>query len=331
MKGPEWTKLTMEDPVDPRRRIVDAHHHLHDRQPEPYLVDDLISDTRAGHNVTHTVCCETSVSYRDEGPEALRPVGETEFFAAQARASDGRATRIAAIVAFADLTLSDGLDEVLAAHEASGGGRFRGIRHPAAWSPGVPTGYKNPPPGLMADERFRRGVARLGDKQYSFDAWVYHPQLPELARLADAVEETTIVLNHLGVPLNVGPYTDRDAVRSNWRSGMGQLAACPNAAVKLGGIGMDTYLFRTGWSARARPPGSDEIVVWWGDDIRWCVDTFGPSRCMFESNYPVDRDAVGYTVAWNAFQKIAAAYSEAEQDDLFAGTAARVYRIDLDG
>jgi predicted TIM-barrel fold metal-dependent hydrolase len=74
--------------------------------------------------------------------------------------------------------------------------------------------------------------------------------------------------------------------------------------------------------------GSDEIVERWGDDIRWCIDTFSPWRCMFESNFPVDRRAVGYTVLWNAFQKIASGYSNDEQNSLFAGTAARVYRIE---
>jgi L-fuconolactonase len=328
----QWLALTREEPVDPQRRIVDAHHHLNPADDHRYLLDDLISDTRAGHNITHTVYVEAMAGYRPEGPEALRPVGETEFVAAQARESDGRATRIAAIVPFADLTLGDGLDEVLDAHEIAGEGRFRGIRHPMAWdaSPEVPAGYMNPPPGLMADKGFRRGVARLGDQEYSLDAWLYHPQLPELAKLAEAAAGTTIVVNHLGVPLNVGPYANREAVRPEWQQGMYQLAACPNVVVKLGGIGMDSYLFRTGWSSWARPPGSDEVVEWWGDDIRWCIDTFGPSRCMFESNYPVDRDAVGYTVTWNAFQKIAATYSDEEQDDLFAGTAARVYRIKLD-
>ena len=326
-----WLALTQEEPVDPKRRIVDAHHHLRDDEGHRYLLADLLADTRAGHNVTHTVFVETMASYRTSGPERLRPVGETEYVAAQARESDHRATRIAAIVAYADLTLGDALDEVLDAHLAAGEGRFRGIRHPAAWdaNPGVPPGYMNPAPDLMADEGFRRGVARLGDRGYSFDAWIYHPQLPELAKLAHAAEGTTIVLNHLGVPLNVGPY-HRDAVRPEWRSGMSQLAGCPNTAVKLGGIGMDSYLFRTGWSSRARPPGSDDVVAWWGDDIRWCIDTFGPSRCMFESNYPVDRDAIGYTVSWNGFQKIAADYTDDEQDELFSGTAARVYRLNLE-
>ena len=328
----QWLALTREEPVDPHRRIVDAHHHLNPAEDHRYLLDDLISDTRAGHNVTHTVYVETMANYRTAGPEALRPVGETEFAAAQARESESLATRVAAIVPFADLTLGDALDEVLEAHEIAGGGRFRGIRHPAAWdaSPEVPAGYMSPPPGLMADDEFRRGVARLGGKGYSFDAWIYHPQLPELAKLAEAAAGTPIILNHLGVPLNVGPYADRETVRPEWRTGMRQLAACPNAVVKLGGIGMDSYLFRTGWSAWDRPPTSDDVVGWWGDDIRWCIDTFGPSRCMFESNYPVDRDAVGYTVTWNAFQKIAAGYTDDEQDDLFSGTAARLYRIELD-
>jgi predicted TIM-barrel fold metal-dependent hydrolase len=127
----------------------------------------------------------------------------------------------------------------------------------------------------MADPGFRRGLTVLGDSGYSFDAWLYHPQLTQLAALARAVEGTTIVVDHLGVPLNVGPYQDRDMVRSVWREGLGQLAACPNVTLKLGGIGMDSYLFRTGWSSQPRPPTSDEVVAWWGDDIRWCIDTFG--------------------------------------------------------
>lgn len=182
----------------------------------------------------------------------------------------------------------------------------------------------------MAEESFRRGIAALGDRGYSFDAYVYHPQLPVLAELARSAEGTTIAVDHLGAPLSVGPYRDRDAARYQWRSGMRQVARCPNTVVKLGGIGMDGHLQRTGWSSRSRPPGSDEVVAWWGEDIQWCIDTFGPARCMFESNYPVDARAVGYTVLWNAFKKIAARYSDAEQDLLFADTAARVYRINVE-
>jgi predicted TIM-barrel fold metal-dependent hydrolase len=327
----DWLSLTTEDPVDPRRRIVDAHHHLYEEadplQHTPrYLVDDLVRDTRCGHNVTETVFVECGVGYRQDGPDALRPVGETEFAVAQAEVSEQSATRIAAIVGFADLTRGDAVEEVLQEHGIAGQGRFRGIRHRVAVDPDLRRPHA-PPMGLLADDRFRRGLARLGNHGYLFDAWMFHPQLPELADAAEAIPGTLFVVEHLGGPLNCGPYVDRDEAREVWQRGVGQVAACPNVVMKIGGIGMES-LFGTTWSSRHQPPNSDEVVARWGDQVRWCIDTFGPSRCMFESNYPVDRRAVGYTVLWNAFQKMAADYSDHEQDALFATTAARVYRIE---
>jgi L-fuconolactonase len=324
---PEWAALTREAPVDPQRRIIDPHHHLWAESSWTYLLDDLLGDTGATHNVTDTVFMECRSSYREVGSDELRPVGETEFAAVQAQASEGSGTRIAGIVGFADLTLGVGVEAVLQAHEIAGQGRFRGIRHITSWdpSPRLQLGRKNNP-DLMSDPAFRRGLVRLGELNYTFDAWVYHPQLPQMVDLARAAEETTIVLDHLGGPLGVDPYTNRDAVRSQWRSSMRALGDCPNVVVKLGGVGMDS-VFGMGWSTRERPPGSDEVVQWWGDDIRWCIDTFGPARCMFESNYPVDRMSLGYGVIWNAFQKIASSYTSDEQEDLFVDTAARVYRI----
>jgi predicted TIM-barrel fold metal-dependent hydrolase len=326
----DWLSRTREEPVDPRRRIVDAHHHLYEEadplQHTPrYLVDDLLRDTGQRHNVTETVFVECRVGYRPDGPQELRPVGETEFAVAQAEASEGSATRVAAIVGFADLTLGDAVEEVLAAHEIAGQGRFRGIRHRVAADPGL-LRPNAPPMGLLADGTFRRGLIRLGDHGYSFDAWLFHPQLPELADAAQAVPGTVFVVEHLGGPLNCGPYLNRDDVREVWQRGIGRLVACPNVVMKIGGIGMES-LFGTDWSSRQQPPGSDEVVARWGADVRWCIDALGPSRCMFESNYPVDRRAVGYTVLWNAFQKMAAVYSDGEQDALFATTAGRVYRI----
>ncbi len=324
----EWIALTKEEPVDPARRIIDAHHHLWDREDQlRYLLDELVSDTRASHNVTDTVFVTCHTSYREEGPEHLRPVGETEFVASLGRAAGGWRTPVAGIVGFADMTLGDALDEVLHAHEVAGSGRFRGIRHGTLWD-ADPRVFRNQndPPGLLNDPSFRRGAARLGHHGYSYDALVFHTQLQELADFARAVQGTTIVVDHLGYPLGVGPYTDREVVRSAWRRGMMAVSASPNTVVKLGGIGMD-FLFGTGWSSRARPADSDLVADWWGDDIRWCIDTFGPGRCLFESNYPVDRNSLSYTVLWNGFQKIAAAYSDHEQDELFSGTAARVYRI----
>jgi L-fuconolactonase len=328
----QWIALTQEEPLDPRRRIIDAHHHLIDAPDRKYLADDLLANTRAGHNVTDVVFVETLAAYRQDGPTKLRSVGETEFVAAQSRQSVREGTRVSAIIAFADLSLGDDVDEVLDAHEQAGEGLFRGIRHATTWdaSPEVPVGHARPRQLLMSEKGFRRGVARLGELGYCFEAWVYHPQLRELADLAGVMDDTDIIVDHLGAPLKVGPYRDRSTVISVWSDGLRRLAACPNVTLKLGGVGMDAKLFRTGWSVLPRPPSSDQVVECWGDDIRWCIDTFGPSRCMFESNYPVDRQSVGYTVLWNAFQKIASVYSDHEQDDLFAGTAARVYRIPVE-
>jgi L-fuconolactonase len=333
-----WLSLTREDPVDRHRQIVDAHHHLHQAgsRKDPYLLEDMLANTRAGHNVTHAVFVEAGTAFLQQGPDFLRSVGETEFVAGEARRSRLSPTRVAAIIAFGDLTVGLGeLDEMLDAHEAAGSHLFRGIRYATTWdaSPEVYSGgwpgWMDPPPGLMGEERFRRGVARLGEKGYCFEAYLYHHQIPELATLAGFSETMTMILDHTGMPLNVGPYTDREVVRSDWKAGLKQLVAHPNVILKLGGMGMDSWFFGRGWAANERPPGSDEVVECWRDDLRWCIDTFGPSRCMFESNYPTDRATLDYTVIWNAFQKIASVYSDKEQDTLFAGTAARAYGMNL--
>jgi predicted TIM-barrel fold metal-dependent hydrolase len=326
----EWVASTPEEPVDPRRRIVDAHVHLWDGRFRRHLVEDVRAEA-AGHHVTDVVFVECMWRYRPDGPEELRPVGETEAVAALAARADGGGEsggpRIGAIVGHADLGLGDRLEDVLDAHVAAGGGRLRGIRQSAAWDadPAVPD-HPGVPRGLLAEPRVRRGVALLGRRGLSFDSWAYHTQLGEVADLARAAEATTIVVDHLGGPLKAASYGGRGDVDEAWRAGMTRLAGCPNVVVKLGGVGMD-FVHGTEWSQRPRPPGSDEVVARFGDAIAWCIDTFGPSRCLFESNYPVDRQSLGYTVIWNAFQKIAARYGEAEQDELFAGTAARVYRI----
>jgi predicted TIM-barrel fold metal-dependent hydrolase len=318
-----WLDLTREEPVDPRRRIIDAHHHLWGggeglAGAPPYLSGDLLADMN-GHNVVGSVYVEVGSGYRQDGPEELRPVGETEFAAREAKVSASTKAPILGIVSHADLTLGDKVQPVLDAHAAAGGGLFRGIRQ-------LPGGMGRPPRDLLGEAAFSEGVARLGRNGYSLDAFAIFSQLGELGKLANAAHDTVIVLNHLGMPIYRPEEGSRDAVMSVWRDGIREIARRPNIVMKLGGIGMDS-MFGMGWSKRERPPTSDEVVAWWGDDIRFCIDTFGPSRCLFESNFPVDRWAVGYTVLWNAFQKIAGHYSEGEQEALFSGTAQRVYRL----
>jgi predicted TIM-barrel fold metal-dependent hydrolase len=320
-----------EPAVDPQRRIVDPHHHLWDRRGSTYLAEQLLADTRATHNVTHTIFVDCMAEYEENGPEHLRPVGETRFVAAQAaqtRAAGG--TEIAGIVSFADMNLGAAVEEVIAAHEMAGTGLFRGVRYATAWSdhPEVRVGHTNPPERLMEDTKFREGIAALGAMGHSFDAWLYFNQLHELTAMARDLTDVSIILNHLGAPLGIGPYRDRlDDVTARWKASMVDVASCPNVSLKLGGIGMDD-LFATGWRKLDPPPDSDLVVARWDDQVRWCIDTFGPSRCMFESNFPVDRQALTYSVIWNAFQKIAAVYDDAEQDEMFSGTAIRVYRLE---
>jgi len=322
-----WLALVSEEPLDPGLPICDPHHHLWDTPKERFLVEELQAGT-AGHDVRSTVYVDCMSGYRTQGPPALAPVGEVEFARTQAEASErtGGAV-IAGIVSYADLRLGAGVAEVLDAELEAGRGRFRGIRHATSFDPD-PTIRRNhvgSPAGLMGEPVFREGLAVLGTMGLSFDAWLYHPQIGELTAAARAVPGLTVVLDHLGGPLGIGPYRDRDAVSSAWRAAMSELASCPNVFVKLGGIGMPD--FGVAWHERPRPPTSQELARTWGDEIRFCVDTFGPQRCMFESNFPVDRKGCSYGVLWNAFKRIAEPYDPDEKAWLFHDSAAAAYRL----
>ena len=336
-KTPEtWLTLVHEDVVEPNMVIVDPHHHLWD-YPERtgfqtrYLLDELRADTGSGHRVEKTVFVECDWAYRVDGPAHLRTVGETEYVAGVAAASaDSDGARIAAIVGTSDLALDPSLlGEALDAHEAAGGGLFRGIRHRLANDPtgsAHPSRADAPDLNLMGQDAFRAGVAELGRRGHSFDAWLYHPQLPALIELARAVPATTIVLDHIGAPLGVGAYANRrDEILSEWRDSMTELSQCQNVVVKLGGIGMPAY--GLGWEDRDRPATSDEIVAAWGPSMRFVIERFGAKRCMFESNFPVDKVSCSYRVLWNAFKKMTSDLAPDARTDLFGGTASRAYRL----
>lgn len=324
-----WLAQVTESVLEPDLPICDAHHHLWldlGHTGEPYTLTDLHADTSSGHNVVHTVFLECGAEYRTSGPEHLRPVGETEFVAGAAEQSVGSGqAEIAAIMGHADLLLGDAVEEVLAAHEAAGRGRFRGVRFITAQDDykGLRMGL---PAGVMKDERYLTGVRTLGRLGYTYDAFCYHPQIPELIEALQSAPDVTVVVNHLCGPIGVGPYKDRrDEIMPWWRQQMTALASLPNVNLKLGGIGMPMFGIR--WDRQERPPTSEELAVPWRDEIRHCIDAFGPDRCMFESNFPVDKRGCSYVVLWNAFKRIAADYSADEKRDLFHDTAARAYRI----
>ncbi len=332
-----WLPLVKEDVVEPELRIVDPHHHLWDYRGRPgyqptYLLDELHADTGSGHKVDATVFVECGWAYRTEGPPELKEVGETAFVAQQASASRERVgqARIAAIVGACDLTIGDRLDGVLDAHEEAADGLFRGIRHRLAFDPAgaVRTSAADQNiEGLMGTDEFRTGVALLGSRGLTFDAWLYHPQLPELVSLARAVPGTTIVLDHIGAPIGIGVYAGRrEEIHAQWQLHLNELSSCSNVMVKLGGIGMPTY--GNGYELRDLPATSDELVRDWGDPMRAIIKLFGPQRCMFESNFPVDKVSCSYRVLWNAFKKMSTSYTPQERSNLFAETATRVYGIE---
>jgi predicted TIM-barrel fold metal-dependent hydrolase len=279
--------------------------------------------------VVQTVFLECRSEYRTTGPEAMRPLGETVFVAAVAeKSAAGGGPPISGIVGHADLTLGAEVEEVLAAHVDAGSGLFRGIRDSAAWDPSdvVMAGRAGPMPHLYTDGRFREGFGRLSRFGLTFDAWNFHPQIAELTELARAFPETTIVQNHLGGPLGIGPYAGRrEEVLSEWKGLITELAGCPNVTLKIGGLGMKVNGY--GWIGRQSPATSDELVTAYQPWFDHALERFGPDRCLFESNFPVDRDSASYHVVWNAFKKLAAPLSDSEKEALLRGTAARVYRL----
>ncbi|MCC6958670.1 MAG: amidohydrolase [Dehalococcoidia bacterium] len=331
-----WLDQVQEEVIEPERRICDPHHHLWDRNGNRYLLDELLADTGSGHNVVSTVFVECLSTYRAGGPEELRPVGETEFVqgvaAMSASGGYGPMRACSAIIGRATLSMGAAAGAVLDAHIAASPNRFRGIRDAAGWdpSPDVRNSHTNPPEHLFLDAQFREGMKELEKRSLVFEAWHYHTQIPELTSLARAFPGVTIVLDHFGGPLGIGPYEGRaDEVFENWRENVDDLATCPNVVAKLGGINMPINGF--GWHKRPVPPTSDDLVAATRRYYEHTIDRFGPGRCMFESNFPVDRESCSYGVLWNAFKKLAAGHPEDEKDAMFYGTATRVYRIEEEG
>jgi predicted TIM-barrel fold metal-dependent hydrolase len=329
---PDWLATQAEQALDPGQLIVDPHHHLWDRPGWRYLLDDILADIRTGHDVRATVFVQARAMHRAEGPEAMKPVGETEFAngiaAMCASGTYGDIRVCAGIVGFADLRLGDAVRPVLEAHVAAGGGRFRGIRHIATWDsdPAMLNPAYTPAEDMLASAGFRAGFAHLAPLGLSYDAWLYFHQIPRLTELARAFPETPIVLDHCGGVLGIGLYAGRrDEVFATWSASLRDLAACPNVMVKLGGLGMRLPGF--GFEQRERAPSSAALAEAWRPWIEGCIEAFGTSRCMFESNFPVDKGGYGYAVGWNTFKRLAAGASEQEKADLFWRSAARFYRL----
>jgi predicted TIM-barrel fold metal-dependent hydrolase len=332
--GHDWLALTQEPTLEPELPICNPHHHFWDFRTERipyqrYLLHELVADVNCGHNVRSTVFIEARVMYRADGPEELRPVGEVEFVQGLAAASTsglyGPTRAAAAIIGRANLNLGDRVEPVVEALHAASPNRFRGIRHTVTWDPHPEVGNRGQE-GVLATATFRAGAGVLARRGFSLDTGVCFPQLPELAAFAQALPDLTIIPNHLGGLTRVGPYANRDdEVLATWRRGIAAVAACPNVYLKLGGIGMPRLGFD--WHARSTPVGSEEVAQAIAPLMTYCIEQCGPARCMFESNFPVDKVSFSHHILFNAFKRLSQGYTAAERAALLHDTAVRAYRI----
>ncbi len=328
-------KRATEAALEPALPIIDPHHHFWDQpQRGRYLLPELLADIGGGHNIVSTVFLECRAMYRKDGPREMAALGEVEFvagIAAMSASGNYGPCRVAeAIIGGGDLSGGGaGVRALMEAEITAAGGRLRGMRPGVAWdaNPAISNfASRTVPLHQVMDSKFREGFAQLAPLGLSFESWQYHPQLPDAIDLARAFPDTTIILNHVGGLLGVGPYSGRrQEILAGWRKDINELAKCPNVYCKLGGLGMVSVGFN--FHQRDIPPSSEDLAAAWRQYIEPCIEAFGVDRCMFESNFPPDKQSCGYTELWNAFKRITANASAAEKTALYSGTAARVYRL----
>ncbi len=327
---PEWLALQQEPTLLAGQLIVDPHHHFWEVAGSHYLVDAFLNDVCSAHRVTKSVFVEAGSRYLTDGPAHLRSVGETAFSAAQGEQGAQSGIRpCAGIVGYVDLTLGTLACEAIDQHLQAGRGRFRGVRSRAAWSDEIALRgpVDGPSQGLLLREDFQRGVRELAKRGLCLDVWVYHTQLDDVAQLAKSCPDIPIILNHCGGPLGIGSFAGRrEEVYLDWRAGIMALAPFANVSIKLGGLGMPRIGFP--FAQEEKPVSSETLAAAWSPYIETCIESAGVDRCMFESNFPVDKGMCSYAVLWNAFKRIVAAYSDDERLALFSGTATRLYRLD---
>jgi len=325
-----WLDKLQEDVLETELPIVDPHHHLWLRNGYTYLIPDLAADLASGHNIVATVYAECHSMYRLAGVDEQRSLGETEFVRGQAAMSAsgefGSARACDVMFGNLDLTLGGAVEPLLEQHVEASGGRFRGVRLSSGWHADDKIHNVAANPQLLLDSRVNEAVAVVSRAGLSLDCWLYHPQLDEVAQLADAHPTLTVALYHLGSPILGGPYRGiTDVVFRQWKAAIQRVSQRDNVFVKLGAmpIRMPSYQ-----GDRRLPPGSEEVAAAWRPWMETCIEAFGTARSMYESNFPVQKRWCSYQVCWNAFKRISSGASAAEKAELFAGAAARAYRIE---
>jgi predicted TIM-barrel fold metal-dependent hydrolase len=328
---PDWLALRPEPALDPAQIIIDSHHHLYQRPDLQYLHAEYLADLNCGHDIRATVAVQARAMLRAEGPPELASLGETEFLNGQAAMSAsgiyGPIRVAATIVGHVDLTLGDRLRPILERHIAASG-RLRAIRQPLAWDSDATllnAAYATPA-DLTESAAFRQGMTVLQDFGLSFDIWAFYPQLSQIAKLARAFPDVPMVVNHLGGVIRAGAHAGRD-VFPIWRQGLAALADCPNVSVKLSGLGMRLSAF--GFDDGSLPPSSRDLAAVWKPWMMTALDLFGAQRCMWGSNFPVDKGSYSCGVGLNAVKLLLAGATASVRDDVFWRTASRHYNIKL--
>lgn len=325
--------LEREPIIEPDLPIVDAHHHLWDGPVHRFDGYEFLKEAGSGHRIVASIFAECSSMYRSTGPDVFRSIGETEYvngIAAMAASGAYGECRIAAgIVGFTDLC-DPAAALSLDLHLARAGARFKGVRFPVAWHPDAKFRHRrrNPEPNLMQRREFRHGFDALAERGLNFDAWIYSNQAAELAELAAAYPQTQIVVNHFAGPVGIGEgFSPEGAAFAEWCRAIEALAKQANISCKLGGFGMPLFGFHGSFAGG--PVTSMRLAELWAPMVHAAIAAFGPARCMFESNFPMDKELCGYATLWNAFKRIAQDYPGEARRVLFAKTAARIYRLDI--
>ena len=323
-----WLDKVQEEILEPELPIIDAHHHLWLREPPPYFLREFVHDLDTGHNVVATVYVEGHSMYRQDGPEEMRPVGESEFVSGMAAMSDAGqfgSTRVCrAMVGHADMMQGADVARVLDAHEIASGGRFRGVRVATGWHADASLHRPQSQQYYLTEKPVREALGVLQDRGLVLDSWLYHTQLAEVAEVANAFPGLSIVLNHTGVPIIGGPNRNRESeVFDEWRDGICELSRCPNVNLKLGALPVR----KKDRENQELPPTSTDLQRAWGPWIETSIEFFGPDRCMFESNFPVHKNWCSYPVLWNGFKRITGGCSTEEKRAMYLETANRVYRV----
>ncbi|MDO9526645.1 MAG: amidohydrolase family protein [Gemmobacter sp.] len=325
----DWLNHRAEAAIPVAYPVIDSHIHLWDFSDPPYFGDAYREDASSA-GISGAVYVECTMGNRLDGPEAERVLGEIAFARDQAERYSGAGFRLAdAIVGAADLRLGAGIRPLLQRAADLADGRFRGIRARVAHDPDPALAYGagGPPSGLLLRPESLEALAVLCHLGLSLDVYMFHTQLGDVAALARALPDLPIIVNHLGAPLGIGSYRQRPAeVRARWLEGIDTLATCPNVVMKIGGFAISRIAIVTREQG-VEPPSSGELAERFAPWFQPCVAAFGAERCLYGSNFPVDKMAMSLTAQVNAMKRLVADLPSADAAAIMGGNAARVYRL----